>query len=49
MREMYIILGLAGWIWFGVVLILLLVGFLFKSRRTEAHGFEVIVKDEKQS
>jgi hypothetical protein len=48
MREMYIILGYAGWIWFGAVLILLLLGFVIKGRRRQSHGFEVIVKDEKQ-
>ncbi len=45
---MYFILGYAGWIWFGVVLILLLIGFLIKANRPDPRGFNVIVKDEKQ-
>ena len=52
MREMYIILGWVGWIWLGIVMILLPAGLWIqhlRRRRKGVRGFEVTGKNEKQS
>ena len=49
---MYIILGWVGWIWLGIVMILLPAGLWvqhLRRRRNGARGFEVTGKNEKQS
>jgi hypothetical protein len=52
MRELYVILGRIGWVWFGVFWVLLALGLSMQRvyrRRRQQRGFEVIASDEKQS
>jgi thiosulfate reductase cytochrome b subunit len=52
LHELYVILGEVGWIWLGVWLVLVAVGMFvqhWRQRRNGVRGFEVTVRDEKQS
>jgi hypothetical protein len=42
MNHMYYILGTAGWIWFAVVMLYLLVRLAIERRRVPARGFDVL-------
>jgi hypothetical protein len=47
MREMYIILGWVGWIWLGIVVILLPMGLWIQHlrRRKGARGVDVLRRE----
>jgi hypothetical protein len=53
LHELYVILGKLGWTWLGVWLVLVAVGMAVQNRRRRqrngVRGFEVTVRDEKQS
>jgi hypothetical protein len=52
LHELYVILGKLGWTWLGVWLVLVTIGMVVQNRRRRrdgVRGFEVTVRDEKQS
>ena len=42
MTRMYFILSVAGWAWFGVVAMFLVVRLTFARKTTEPRGFDVM-------